>query len=96
MVTLHVQTEAFSSIPLQTTKPFVSRTLTGQGQFVHNLPARLNDEDENVNVFEVKDVDALNLTVIGFAAIAFNFFVLANMGDGGIGGIVARIINTFN
>lgn len=56
------------------------------------------DEDpdkENVNVNEVPNVDAVTLTALGFGAIAFNFFVLANAGDGGIGGIVARLINTF-
>ena len=54
------------------------------------------DEDpDKVNVNEMPNVDALTLTALGFGAIAFNFFVLANAGDGGIGGIVARLINTF-
>lgn len=30
------------------------------------MPARLDDQEENVNVFEVKNVDAVNLTVLGF------------------------------
>lgn len=51
------------------------------------------DEKENVNVNLVDDVDSFTLTAIGFALIAFNFLVFANMGDAGIGGIVARIIN---
>ena len=54
------------------------------------------DEDpDKVNVNEMPNVDAVSLTALGFGAIAFNFFVLANAGDGGIGGIVARLINTF-
>jgi len=48
-----------------------------------------------VRVDMVDNVDATTLTAVGFALIAFNFFVLANVGDGGIGGIVARIINSF-
>ena len=41
------------------------------------------------------NIDATTLTAVGFGLVAFNFFVLANMGDGGIGGIVAMIINSF-
>ena len=52
--------------------------------------------DPEVNVNLIPNVDAASLTAVGFALIGFNFFVLANMGDGGIGGIVARIINTLN
>jgi hypothetical protein len=37
------------------------------------------------------DVDPLTLTTMGL-----DFFVLANAGDGGISGIVARIINFVN
>ena len=53
------------------------------------------EEPRKVRVDMVDNVDATTLTVVGFAAIAFNFFVLANMGDAGIGGLVARIINSF-
>mmetsp|Transcript_25889 Transcript_25889/g.54714 ORF Transcript_25889/g.54714 Transcript_25889/m.54714 type:complete len:116 (-) Transcript_25889:313-660(-) len=53
------------------------------------------DDDKNVNVNLIPDVDAFSLTAVGFGLIAFNFFVLANMGDAGLGGLVARIINTF-
>jgi hypothetical protein len=49
-------------------------------------------EKPSVNV-NIPDVDPLTLTAIGFGLIAFNFFVLANAGDGGISGVVARIIN---
>ncbi len=52
-------------------------------------------EKPKVRVDMVDNVDAVSLTAIGFAAIAFNFFVLANMEDGGIGGLVATIINSF-
>jgi hypothetical protein len=53
-------------------------------------------DQRDVNVNLIGDVDSVTLTAIGFGLIALNFFVFANMGDGGIGGIVARIINTFN
>jgi hypothetical protein len=52
------------------------------------------DEKENVNVNLIPNVDSFTLTAIGFGLIAFNFFVFANMGDAGIGGLVARIINS--
>mmetsp|Transcript_35727 Transcript_35727/g.86234 ORF Transcript_35727/g.86234 Transcript_35727/m.86234 type:complete len:115 (+) Transcript_35727:112-456(+) len=54
------------------------------------------DDDKNVNVNLLPDIDAFTLTSIGFGLIAFNFFVLANMGDAGLAGIIARIINTFS
>ena len=59
---------------------------------------RAQDElsNQKVRVDLVDDVDSVTLTAVGFAAIAFNFLVLANMGDGGIAGIVATIINTLN
>jgi len=66
--------------------------------YVPSLSQQEGDDDEqrdsdlSVNVKEY-DVDAFTLTAIGFALIAFNFFVFANAGDGGLGGIVARIIN---
>lgn len=53
-------------------------------------------EEQKVRVDLVEDVDPLTLTAIGFAAIAFNFLVLGNMGDGGIGGLVATAINLMN
>lgn len=54
------------------------------------------DDQNEVKVNIIPDVDAFSLTAIGFGLIAFNFFVLANMGDAGLAGIVARIINTFS
>lgn len=55
-----------------------------------------NEEERKVAVFEIPNVDAATLTAIGFAAIAFNFLVLANLGDGGIGGVVATFINNWD
>lgn len=52
-------------------------------------------EDLNVNINLINDVDPVTITALGFAAIAVNFLVFANMGDGGVGGLVARIINFF-
>jgi hypothetical protein len=68
LVTSQIQTDAFSCIPVRPLT--VSKPSTDQMHFVHTMSARLNDEDENVNVFEVKDVDAVNLTVIGFGKYA--------------------------
>jgi hypothetical protein len=78
------------------------RTIDMKSQNLH-LPstslelANRNDDRENVdvNVNEIGNIDAVTLTAVGFALIAFNFLVFANMGDVGIGGLVARIINTF-
>ena len=53
--------------------------------------SRPGEQDVVVEEFEV---DAATLTAVGFGLIAFNFFVLANLGDGGIGGVVASIINS--
>lgn len=60
------------------------------------LWARKDDDEQNVRVDLVEDVDSVTLTAVGFALIAFNFLVLANLGDGGIAGFVATIINTLN
>jgi hypothetical protein len=38
-----------------------------------------NRDDDRVNVNLIGDVDSLTLTAAGFALIAFNFFVLANV-----------------
>lgn len=55
-----------------------------------------NDDDDDVNVNIIPDVDAATLTAVGFGLIALNFFVFANLGDGGIAGVLATIINTAN
>jgi hypothetical protein len=52
------------------------------------------NEPIKVRVDIVDNVDPVTLTAIGFALIALNFLVFANMGDGGIAGIVATIINS--
>lgn len=54
------------------------------------------EEPLRVNVNTVDNVDSVSLTAVGFGLIAFNFFVLANMGDGGLGGVLATIINKMN
>ena len=51
-------------------------------------------EEIKVRVDLVDDVDPFSLTALGFALIALNFLVFANMGDGGIAGLVATFINT--
>lgn len=53
-------------------------------------------DQQKVRVDLVEDVDPLTLTAIGFGLIAFNFLVLGNLGDGGIGGLVATAINLLN
>lgn len=53
-------------------------------------------EEQKVRVDLIEDVDPLTLTALGFGAIAFNFLVLGNLGDGGIGGLVATAINLMN
>jgi hypothetical protein len=54
-----------------------------------------SDNDISVNVNLLPDVDAATLTAIGFGLIALNFFVFANMGDGGIAGPIATIMNNW-
>ena len=56
-----------------------------------SIPQR---EEMKVRVDIVDDVDPVTLTAIGFALIALNFLVFANLGDGGISGLVARFINS--
>jgi hypothetical protein len=58
------------------------------------LWGKLDDEDVQVNL--IPDVDSVTLTAVGFGLIAFNFFVLANLGDGGLSGVLATIINSAN
>jgi hypothetical protein len=60
-----------------------------------SMPKPVKKAERKVRIDMVENIDAATLTAIGFGAIAFNFFVLANMGDGGIGGVVATIINSF-
>ena len=52
-------------------------------------------EEIKVRVDVVDDIDAFSLTAIGFGLIALNFLVFANMGDGGIAGVVATVMNTW-
>jgi hypothetical protein len=50
-------------------------------------------EERKVQVNLLPEIDSVTLTAVGFALIAFNFFVLANLEDGGIAGVVASVIN---
>jgi hypothetical protein len=66
------------------------------GYSSHDIGRSRKESDKeqlSVNVNLIPDIDPITVTAIGFALIAFNFFVLGNMGDGGIAGVVARIIN---
>jgi hypothetical protein len=56
---------------------------------------KVSDNDTSVNVNLLPDVDASTLTAVGFGLIALNFFVFANMGDGGIAGPIATIMNNW-
>mmetsp|Transcript_32126 Transcript_32126/g.47327 ORF Transcript_32126/g.47327 Transcript_32126/m.47327 type:complete len:116 (-) Transcript_32126:500-847(-) len=100
-------TNAFTTPPCAVPSTYTARSgaaTTGQINVLQSprfikpttsaLEVRLNGEDEEVKVVTM-EVDAFTLTAVGFGLIAFNFLVLANMGDAGIGGIVARIMNTF-
>ena len=52
-----------------------------------------NFQQPTVRVDLIQDVDPITLTAIGFSLIAANFLIFANMGDGGIAGLVATAIN---
>lgn len=56
-------------------------------------PSSQRQEPIKVRVDLIKNVDPVTLTAVGFTLLAINFLVLANMGDVGLAGIVARIIN---
>jgi hypothetical protein len=55
-----------------------------------------NVPPQKVQVNLVNDVDPFTLTAIGFGLIAFNFLIFANMGDAGLSGLVATLINKLN
>jgi uncharacterized membrane protein len=57
------------------------------------LDTNTNKQQIKVRIDLIDNIDPVTLSAIGFGLIALNFFVFANMGDGGIGGIVAYIIN---
>ena len=57
--------------------------------------ARTNIDQIKVRVDLVDKIDPVTLTAVGFGLIALNFLVFANLGDGGIGALVATIINSF-
>jgi hypothetical protein len=62
---------------------------------IRRSKAESSPEDIKVRVDVVDDIDAFSLTAVGFGLIALNFLVFANMGDGGIAGVVATIMNTW-
>ena len=65
----------------------------GNGQDPSPVPKRSDNKDVDVNVNVIPDADALTLTAVGFLLIGLNFFVFANLGDGGLAGAIASIIN---
>lgn len=87
-----LQTEIVSSVIIKSSKKHSSSHLFFGNDDDSN---RKNINDQDVNIKLIDNVDATTLTALGFGAIAFNFLVLANMGDIGVGGLVARMINTF-
>lgn len=65
-------------------------------RFCGSRNARENTPSEVYHIRTHNSHFAKTITAIGFGLIAFNFLVLANMGDGGLGGVVATIINKLN
>jgi hypothetical protein len=72
------------------------RTMGYSEEEIQRSRKQPDQEEIKVRVDLVPDVDPLSLTAVGFGLIALNFFVFANMGDGGIAGVLASIINTMN
>mmetsp|Transcript_6248 Transcript_6248/g.13721 ORF Transcript_6248/g.13721 Transcript_6248/m.13721 type:complete len:184 (+) Transcript_6248:79-630(+) len=72
------------------TESEISRSAGNAGRIDDPTPPP-GEQDVFVEEFEV---DAATLTAVGFGLIALNFFVFANLGDGGIGGLVASLINS--
>lgn len=92
LVTSFVHPAPFAS--QRTSNQYSTAVLGDESYLSTKLLAKNDDEEQNVRVSVVEDVDSITLTAIGFALIAFNFLVLANLGDGGISGVLATIINT--
>ena len=72
------------------------RTLGYSDDEIQKSTATPSSPPANVRVDVVEDIDPVTITALGFGAIAFNFLILGNLGDGGIGGVVATIINLMN
>jgi len=53
-------------------------------------------EQPKVAAINALDIDPLTLTALGFGLIACNFFIFANMGTGGLAGVVATVMNTWD
>lgn len=74
----------------------VENKLNSLGYSKQEIQRSLKSEDKEeirVQVNLLPEIDSVTLTAVGFALIAFNFFVLANLEDGGIAGLVASLIN---
>lgn len=71
------------------------RTLGFTEDEIRQSKKESSPEQIKVRVDLVDGIDAFTLSAVGFGLIALNFFVFANMGDGGIAGIVATIMNTW-
>ena len=60
-----------------------------------STPTKSPFDEQKVAVTEI-EIDPLTLTALGFGLIACNFLIFANMGDGGIAGVVASFMNTWD
>lgn len=102
----HISTRLFSSSPSNQDKdstnsneqqpPSQQDRLTQLGYSPNEIErskASLPKVKVSVTEFEV---DPVTITALGFGLIAMNFLIFANMGSGGIAGILARIINTWD
>lgn len=100
-LTLLVSTHAFITAPFthSYTRRQSSSSLAERHEklkqlgFSENELRSKKEEPPTVRVDLVEDVDPITLTAIGFALIAANFLIFANMGDGGLAGLVATVIN---
>ena len=60
-----------------------------------STPTKSPFDEQKVAVTEI-EIDPLTLTALGFGLIACNFLIFANMGSGGIAGVVASFMNTWD
>lgn len=94
MGTLHMSSENDQDTSISREEKLVKLGYTSDEIDKSNGNVKEQDK-QDVKVVVIDDVDPVTLTALGFAAIAINFLVFANMGDVGISGGVARIINFF-
>lgn len=93
MYSQHFSTRLCSEPDKNTNELSQEERLSRLGFSPDEIQPKRREEPIRVQVNEIGNIDAATLTVVGFGLIAFNFFVLANLGDGGIAGGVATIIN---